>query len=440
MTRTTRRSLIRSALAVPLLPARWLASAATRKAALREPGKIPSRIVLTLSGDPARTEAVTWRTDTLVSAPQAQIAPVTGRPEVVESARTIAAKGQLVTPSADTDKKAAHYSVRFQDLEPATRYNYRVGDGANWSEWNTFQTASTRPEPFRFLYVGDAQNDIRSLWSRTIRTAYAAVPDARFIVHAGDLVADGFDDNLWAEWCDAMGFIGGTVPSLPVPGNHDLHRAPGSPEPENPLRAADPFGWHFALPMNGPEGLQGQSYCVDYQGVRLISLDVNVFTGKVGAADSFKAKLAARQLAWLEKLLQQNPNRWTVVFQHQPVYPIARDREPSNVSTLLLPVYDKYPVDLVLAGHDHAYGRTHKLRGGKVVPADQPGTVYAVSVSGPKMYALTVAKPELMAKTLAGTQLFQVIGIDGDQLHFEARSVDGGTIDSFDLRKTGSRP
>ncbi|MFM8215573.1 MAG: fibronectin type III domain-containing protein, partial [Pirellula sp.] len=48
-------------------------------------------------------------------------------------------------------------------LQPATKYAYRVGDGVNWSEWFQFRTASTQPEPFSFVYFGDAQNDLRTL-------------------------------------------------------------------------------------------------------------------------------------------------------------------------------------------------------------------------------------------------------------------------------------
>lgn len=153
---------------------------------------------------------MTWRTSAPVSAPQAEIALLTGSAKPGHSAWKV--------------KGAAH--------------TYRVGDGETWSEWHVFRTASDRPEPFRFLYVGDAQNDIRSLWSRVIRAAYAAAPDARLILHAGDLVTQGWDDRLWSEWCEALGFIGATVPSLPVPGNHDLKRPPGSDE-GRPFRAAD---------------------------------------------------------------------------------------------------------------------------------------------------------------------------------------------------------
>jgi hypothetical protein len=59
--------------------------------------------------------------------------------------------------------------------------------GERWSEWFHFRTASTRAEPFSFIYFGDAQNDILSLWSRVLREGYATAPRARFMIHAGDM-------------------------------------------------------------------------------------------------------------------------------------------------------------------------------------------------------------------------------------------------------------
>ncbi|MGD0579778.1 MAG: fibronectin type III domain-containing protein, partial [Bryobacteraceae bacterium] len=176
-------------------------------------GSIPSRIILTWSGDPATTQSVTWQTTTALSTPQGQVAKTSPHPNFGDSAATV--PGTLTSTAAG---ESGHYVVNFTGLEPATKYLYRIGDGKTWSEWNAFRTASAKPESFRFLYVGDAQNNIKSMWSRTIRAAYAAAPDARFIAHAGDLLAEGYDDRLWGEWSDALGFISATVPSLPAPG------------------------------------------------------------------------------------------------------------------------------------------------------------------------------------------------------------------------------
>ena len=381
----------------------------------------PERIVLTWDGDPSRTQAVTWWTSSPVSVPQAEIAVLTGSPKPGNTARKVKAVAE-----------GPHYTARFENLEPATRYTYRVGEGETWSEWHFFRTASRQPEPFRFIYVGDAQNDIRSLWSRVIRAAYAAAPDARMILHAGDLVTQGWDDRLWSEWCEAMSFIGGTVPSLPVPGNHDLKRS--RDDEERYIRAADPWHRHFALPLNGPEGLEEQSYYLDYQGVRFIAMDVNIYTRKIEPG-SEAAGVAKRQLAWLEKILSGNPNRWTIILQHQGMYPIANERAFPQLQTMVMPLYDKYRVDLVLQGHDHAYARTHRLRGGKVAATREHGIVYVTSVSGPKMNDLTLADPVLMAKTLQDVQLYQIIDVNGDRLTYRAFTTDGLPADTFELRK-----
>ena len=102
---------------------------------------------------------------------------------------------------------------------------------------------------------------------------------------------------------------------------------------------------------------------------------------------------------------------------------------------LLQPLYQKYGVDLVLQGHDHSYGRTHKVWDSKVVDPAAKGIVYAVSVSGPKMYELKPKFAQLMACTTGNKQLYQSISIDGDTLTYESQGIDGQRIDGFQLKK-----
>jgi hypothetical protein len=61
------------------------------------------------------------------------------------------------------------------------------------------------------------------------------------------------------------------------------------------------------------------------------------------------------------------------------------------------------------------------------------GTVYVVSVSGPKMY--NHQKQDFMKRVAEDTQLYQVIHIDGDKLRFEARTAIGDLYDAFELHK-----
>jgi 3',5'-cyclic AMP phosphodiesterase CpdA len=193
---------------------------------------------------------------------------------------------------------------------------------------------------------------------------------------------------------------------------------------------------HFALPDNGPEApeLKGQTYFMDYQGVRFVVLDVNVFANEAFDPQA-KQRVWDAQVSWLEKVLSNNPNHWTIVLQHQPLYAMAKGRDYQEMRAVLAPLFEKYGVALVLQGHDHHYSRTHKVAQDRVVDPAAPGVIYAISVSGPKMYEVQEANRNLMAQVVEQTQCYQVIEVAPDALHYVAYSADGATVDRFELRK-----
>jgi acid phosphatase type 7 len=137
----------------------------------------------------------------------------------------------------------------------------------------------------------------------------------------------------------------------------------------------------------------------------------------------------------MEKLLSKNPNKWTIVTLHYPFYNTGGDHDTKAVRIALLPIIDKYNVDLVLQGHDHTYARTFKLRDGKVVPVDEKGTVYVSSVSGPKAYDFNPKYKDLMAKIGEKISSFQVISVEAHKLSFTSYTAAGVVYDSFELRK-----
>ncbi|MCX7701483.1 MAG: metallophosphoesterase family protein [Gemmataceae bacterium] len=416
-------------------------------AELHRPSRQPDRIILTIKGDPARTQAVTWRTDTSVKVGYAELGPCdesgafAGYARVKTEPKT--RRFQAVTTPLKSDLNEAHYhTVEFTDLEPNTQYLYRVGDGVNWSEWFEFRTASDKPAPFTFLYLGDAQNSIKTHWSRVIRRAFRDAPDARLLLHAGDLVNRANSDAEWGEWFQGGGWINGMIPSIATPGNHEWFNANAQPPKKDaegkeiPADETNYLGtvsvhWRpqFAFPENGPENQKEITYWLDYQGVRFISLNSNESKAKSHADKE-------AQVAWLERVLSDNPNRWTIITFHHPVYSSGKNRDNPELRRLWKPVFDKYNVDLVLTGHDHTYARTGLVSNGSESPAPRTegkGTIYCVSVAGPKMYNLN--KKEQMLVTAEDTQLYQIIRIDGDKLRFEARTAAGRTYDLFELHK-----
>lgn len=370
------------------------------EAKLHAPTPVPDRLILNWSGDPATTQAITWRTDTSVTAAQVEYGVTTDGPLFQKTVKKVDAVSEPLTTSIST----AHYhSVTLRDLQPATSYTYRVGDGVNWSSWHRFQTAASTAAPFEFLYFGDAQNNIAEHCAHMFATALRHAPNARFLVHAGDLINNFDNDAQWGEWHKAMSFVSHTIPSLPTPGNHEYGNINGQRALTNHWRAT------FTLPGNGPAQYDEASYYVDYQGTRIISLDSN--------------RVTPEQTAWLEQTLANNPNRWTIATFHHPVLSPAKGRDNPRIRELWQPLLEKYKVDLVLNGHDHTYARSSL----------QEGVVYAVSVVGPKQYNLE-RKP-WMARTAEDTQLFQIIRVEAGKLSYESRTATGALYDAFELVK-----
>ncbi len=375
------------------------------------PGRLPDRVHLTWTDDPARSQAVTWRTAPEIASGFAEIAVAEDGPLFVEKAQRVEATAEVFASDLG---EARYHTVEFAGLEPDTLYVYRVGDGEVFNEWQQFRTASAGPEPLEFLYVGDAQNDIFSMWSRLIRQGYSTAPEADFIIHAGDLINRANLDAEWGEWFLAAGWISGKLPSIPVPGNHEYEKNEATGE----RTLSRHWRSQFALPRNGPEGLEETCYFVDIQGVRIVAINSN--------------EGQEEQARWLDELLADNPNRWTVAVHHHPIFSAARDRDNPELRALLQPIYDKHGVDLVLTGHDHTYARSN-LRTGTNVQTGAGGTVYVVSVSGPKMYELN--REDWMQRAAEDTQLFQRIRIEADRLRYESYSARGALYDAFELVK-----
>ncbi len=398
------------------------------------PDQQPTRIILGFAGSPATSLAVTWRTSRAVSSASAQIAP-DGPASTFDTVATTNASSAKVDLFGGGS--AYHHTARFDGLRPATRYVYRVGAGAVWSEWFRVMTAAATPEPFRFLFFGDAQNGLEDVWPRTVRAAHDRAPDARFIIEAGDIVAEGYDDNLWRQWSAGLASIAASVPSLPVPGNHDEHRPATAADAGKVLQPSELWRAHFPLPGNGPKDLGELAkpfYYVDYQGVRLIALDSNPFAN-ADYVEGMRARVRASVVAWLRGVLSNNPNRWTIVVQHHPIYPVAKGRDYPELRAALAPLYDEFHVDLVLQGHDHAYARSHPVQSGRIAGAGEQGTTYLIAVSGSKMYEIDTPYAGLMKKMLTHVPSYQVIAVDGGTLRFQSYSADGQSVDAFELNK-----
>jgi 3',5'-cyclic AMP phosphodiesterase CpdA len=183
--------------------------------------------------------------------------------------------------------------------------------------------------------------------AQIVARAAEARPDAVLIV--GDLI-NAMDDQAsvreqWRNWREVAAPLGARF-MLPTPGNHDVQ---GHAWATELMVEAFP-----ELPRNGPPGYEGLTYALDYGGVRFISLHSEVF----GAPH----RLGEAQLVWLEAQLRDNPNPHTIVFSHDPAFPVgphvggSLDVYPAERDRLWA-LLREHRVTAYIAGHEHLYSR-----------------------------------------------------------------------------------
>lgn len=392
----------------------WVSSVTAQEYDPYPPSAVPDRIMLNLTSSPSTSMAVTWRTALYVKAGFVEIAPSDPTPNFSVNSWSIQAERTTLL----TDQNAANfYSAVMEGLQPSTTYAYRVGDSLKWSEWNQFTTASEDEQPFSFIYFGDAQNEVKSLWSRAIRGAFQQMPKAQFMLHAGDLINRANNDNEWGEWYYAGGWMYAVIPSIATPGNHEYIRT------REGYGLSDHWRPQFGLPLNGPPGHEETTYFIDYENTRIISFDAPAF---------YRSREDSMELVdWLREVLVSNTQRWTILTLHYPLYSTKYGRDNTELRKALQPMIEANHVDLVLQGHDHTYGRGTNIPIGMEHILDGP--IYVVSVSGPKMYDLGFDGWIQRAGT--NIQLYQTVSIDGNHLTYQAYTVDNRLYDEFELFK-----
>ncbi|MEU5695552.1 metallophosphoesterase family protein [Actinosynnema sp. NPDC020468] len=431
-----------------------------------------SRVILTPTATPTDSQNFTWRS-TDAAGGTVQLRTVGG------TAITIAATA--VDTSTLSGVNYTHYSATATGLTPDTAYEYRVGTGDQLSQWRRFRSAAKEAKPFEFLYYGDAQIGLESTWPAVVAAANAKAPNSAGSVHAGDLI-DSSTQVQWTNWFNGMGESAATTQVLAAPGNHEY-------KDDAALRN---WKMNFEYPANHPnlttigalaDRAKGDTdaarqtaayfahwddvaketvYYSDFQGVRFITLNATQSVGyltpktlpscAVGCPDPSTLWIEF-QTAWLDHVLANNPNKWSVATFHQPVYSSAEGRDEPILRDNWVPVFEKRGIDLVLMGHDHTYARGYKNSDATGTPGVTSGPVYAVSNSGAKHYTLAPKDDNVWTQNAAtqvrrgeGVTTYQVVSVNGDTVTYRSYVVEktaaspekekvGDLFDSFTITK-----
>lgn len=128
------------------------------------------------------------------------------------------------------------------------------------------------------------------------------------------------------------------------------------------------------------------------------------------------------QLTWLEKeLASAGTTDWKICYFHHPLYSSgAFHGSSTELRSVLEPLFLKYGVQVVFAGHEHLYER--------VKP--QKGIYYFTEGASGELRAGNLRKTGLTAVGFDKDRSFLAVESSGDDLYFQAISRTGATVDS----------
>lgn len=157
----------------------------------------------------------------------------------------------------------------------------------------------------------------------------------------------------------------------------------------------------------------------------------NYYTYKKGNARFFVLDsnyVDPKQSAWLDTQLRDaGKSDWKICYFHHPLYSSGQFHGPAtDLRQLLEPMFVKYGVDVVFAGHEHVYERVHP----------QKGIYYFTEGASGQLRESNLAKSPITDKGFDTDRSFMMIEIAGDDMYFQTISRIGVTVDSGVIHRT----
>ncbi|WP_169089348.1 phosphodiester glycosidase family protein [Paenibacillus sp. PL91] len=374
----------------------------------------PRNMNVTMGADPNTSRHFTWQTDPLTTDTVVELVKQSDFTSF-EDNNIIEIAGTSSIYNTNNDGTMRVHKAEADQLTPDTIYVYRVGDGkTNVSSEGTFRTSAAAGDTMKFLFIGDSQADSKAgfaLWGNTLEEASAYMPDAEMLVHAGDIVDKGYEQEQWDWWFEAAQDKLMNTTLVPIIGNHEVMGTNG----------AGDYLAQFHNPQNGAASVKGSNFSFDVKDTHFVVMNTEM-----------SSQIFDEQAQWLDEDLGKSDKKWKVIFFHQGPYGSIYANE--KVQSTWVPIFDKHGVDLVMNGHDHIYMRSHPMKGGEKV-AEGQGTRYVIGgSSGPKFYALT--EHYWQEKIFdEDAQIFTAVDITKDEIVVVGRTVDGREIDRFAIAK-----
>ncbi|MFW9914176.1 MAG: metallophosphoesterase family protein [Candidatus Thorarchaeota archaeon] len=176
-------------------------------------------------------------------------------------------------------------------------------------------------------------------------------PNLKFIVHAGDMVTSGGEQDDWDRYFeDIANATSRNIPIYYAVGNHEFYKC-NVGEFQFGAHEEDWATYLANVQLPGNE----RFYSFDYNDqihFTFINTDEDWHGG---------FQITAEQQAWLVNDLANKNLDFTIAVFHRPCYSIRSPesvQQAHRVREILEPMFVQYKVDLAFSGHNHYYYRT----------------------------------------------------------------------------------
>jgi hypothetical protein len=314
------------------------------------------------------------------------------------------------------------YEAVINGLQPSTDYVYRVSvDGASVAAGGETRFRTAGPGPFKFVVLGDSgyASDEQNVIAQNILAEKPA-----FVIHTGDIVynpnldvapttsIDLYQRNYFNYYYATMS----SAPFFPTPGNHDfgptltpylsVHSLPGDSTPVTDL---------------------GRYYSYDWGNVHFVSLDAH-------ASLNDAVNGSGLMLQWLDNDLRSTKQFWRVVYFHYPPFAAGvhmNDPQPALVRQYVVPILEKYGVQVALSGHEHSFQRSQPMRKSNFVSTNAGTNYISSGGGGALLYPVYDAFP-IVAFGRSAYHYLRV-EVTGTQFTFHAIRHDGLEFDTYTI-------
>jgi len=249
--------------------------------------------------------------------------------------------------SSDYESGALHTALlgKAAPLAASTRYYYRAGDpNLGWSDEYSFSTAppvSRDSVPYKLGLIGDLGQTEDS--AKTLKQLNKL--DVASVLNVGDLsYADSYQPR-WDSWGRLLEDHAAKIPWMHIEGNHEIEVMDG----DTGFVAYESRFWYPA-----EESGSNSPFYYSYETGPLHVIMLGCYVEYL--VDSEQAAWLLRDLATVDR--RRTP--WVLVGMHAPWYNsnTAHQGEVDDMRDDLEPILYQHGVDIVFAGHVHAYERS----------------------------------------------------------------------------------